>query len=215
MGEIKKGSEAAKEVGVALAVLYNHIRAGRVSNRLAGGWPLGKGIEVDMDEVRAAVSASKAKSSGRAPRRTKVDKDVAHAIHDELDREETNRKRAREANARGDNEQAIRLHRYNRVDTAACPVEPSHGALITAEKPAKGGRPFYCSNVAHDGRSTHHIGGFAPQTQCYFTIEETQKDGRLGVIMLEWLYAGRADLAEALETWMEKHGLEVWIPERS
>lgn len=213
MGEIKSGSEAAKEVGVALAVLYNHIRAGRVANRKAGGWPLGKGIEVDMDEVRAAVSGPK---KARAPRRTKADKALQHEIQDGL-AEETARKRAREQNAHGDNPHAVRLRRYERGKVPVCPVDPTHGMMFAVDKP-KNGKAFYCGHVAHDGRSAHQAGGFSPQTQNYFTQEEaeaTQPSGRLGVIMLEWIYNGRADLAEDLESWMDGHDLPVWIPERS
>lgn len=220
MGEIKSGSEAAKEVGVALAVLYNHIRAGRVVNRKAGGWPLGKGIEVDMDEVRAAISAPKRTKSG-APRAPRGSKKAAHEMHEQLDaeREATNRRKAKEANARGDNPHAVRLHRYERGAVSVCPVDPSHGAMFAVERArVKGGRTLYCAHVMHDGRSTHQLGGFSPQTQNYFTPEEAQIEqpaGRLGLIMLEWIYGGRADLAEDLEVWMEAHDLTVWIPERS
>lgn len=212
MAEIKSGAEAAREVGVALAVLYNYIKSGKVTNRKAGGWPLGRGIEVDMDEVRAAASAPR---KARAPKGSRKAKE---AIQGQLEAEKAERtvRRAREQNATGDNPHAVRLTRYQQGRQVVCPVNPSHYALLSVEK-AKGDKVFHCAHQEHDGRSAHMLGGFSPQTMNFFSKEETeiaQPAGRLGVIMLEMIYNGRPDLAESLEAWCNENNVPVWLPER-
>lgn len=228
MGEVKKGSEAAKETGLALAQIYNHIRAGRVKNHLKGGWPEGKGVEVDMDELRAAIASSgrrpkgsgKASGGGASVGRRKATKADTEAMHDALDEEEAQRRARKRAS--GEDGNTVRLVRRDRSQRyPVCPVNPSHGELAPAERDAKakkGDAPkLQCWHQEHDGRPRNHPAGLAVATQFVFTEEEAQiaqPSGTLGVVMLNWIASGRVDLAESLEKWMEKNSIEVWIPVR-
>lgn len=218
MAAPQPGSQVAKDLGLALAQIYNHIKAGRVKNYKADGYPNGKGIEVDPDEVKAAIAsmAGRRKSSS-APKRTKVDKDAQAAMHDALDAESEERKSRRKVGAGDGN--TVRLRRYERGAYYVCPVNPSHGSTYQMEraKGQKGPAQYHCSHQEHDGRLKSHPAGFAPATQNVFTEEELsipQPIGRLGAIMLEWIMAGRTDLSEGLEAWMTKQKLDVWIPTR-
>lgn len=216
------GSVAAKEAGLALAQIYNYIRTGKVKNHKVGGWPEGKGIEVEMTEVLAARDAAQSRRSGkapRAPRQSKADRQEAQAtMHEALDDEERTRRARKRAS--GEDGNTVRLHRMDRTARhPVCPVNPAHGEVAPAERDAKakGVLKFHCWHQEHDGRPKGHPGGFAPQTQSTFTEDELQTPqpvGALGVIMLGWITTGRTDLSESLESWMTKNKLPVWIPAR-
>lgn len=228
--ETVPGSVAAKECGLALAQIYNYIRTGKVTNHKKDGWPTGKGIEVVLDEVRAAQASTgrkpraakgSAKSnggSGKVSRKARHDDEVA--MHEALDDEEQERRARKRAS--GSEGNTVRLVRRDRsTKYPPCPVDPAHGelALVTREgaKVKAGAIRLQCWHQAHDGRLRSNPAGFAPATQSVFTEEEAntpQPAGRLGVIMLEWIVAGRTDLSEGLESWMNKNKLPVWIPAR-
>ena len=102
-----------------------------------------------------------------------------------------------------------------------CPVNPSHGEVAPAERDAKAKpnapKKYQCWHQEHDGRPKHSPSGFLPATQFIFTEEELNTPhpvGALGVIMLTWIMSDQTDLSDALETWMTKHKLPVWIPVR-
>lgn len=218
MADPQPGSQVAKDLNIALARIYNYVKNGSVKNHKKNGFPLGKGIEVDPDEVRAAMEASAAKRGNKAPRqprqskaKTQADNEAMHEALDEEEREKRARKRAS-----GEDGNTVRLKRREVGQRhPACPIFPSHGMVAPVEV-SKGKPPrFHCWNQEHDGRPRTHSGGFAPATQSSFTEEELhieQPAGRLGVIMLEWINAGRTDLAESLETWTTKNKIPVWIP---
>lgn len=228
--ETVPGSVAAKECGLALAQIYNYIRTGKVTNHKKDGWPTGKGIEVVLAEVQAAASAPK---KARAPKGSgsskasasgggRISRKARHAdevvMHEAISADEAERRQRKRSS--GDEGNTVRLRRLDRTTKyPPCPVNPAHGelALVREEEKSKKNRPvmLHCWHQEHDGRPRSHPGGFAPATQSFFTEEEAQMPqpvGRLGVIMLEWITAGRPDLSDALESWMNKQKLPVWIP---
>lgn len=220
--ETVSGSAAAKELDLALAQIYNYIRTGKVTNHKKDGWPIGKGIEVNLEEVRAAKAAIKTRaprgSTPKASRQTKATSKAA--IHEALD-DEAEEKKAKRAAARAHDNggNTVRLKRYERHTFYSCPVNPGHGSLVKLDNNNKKGAAerFYCSHQSHDGRARSHGAGFAPPTQNVFSEEELrlpQPVGQLGEIMLNWIANGRTDLSESLEAWMIKNKLEVWIPAR-
>lgn len=228
--ETVPGAEAAKECGVALAQLYNHIRAGRVTNYKKGGWPTGKGIEVNLDEVRAALAstvrkprtpkgASGASGGGRVSRKARHEDEVA--MHEALSADEAERRQRKRSS--GDEGNTVRLVRRERGSrNPPCPVNPAHGEVVPVERnpKAKSNVPvqYQCTHQEHDGRMKGHPGGFAPATQFIFTEDELntpQPVGALGVIMLSWIMSGQPDLSDSLEAWMTKNKLPVWIPVRA
>lgn len=228
MAAPEPGSKVAKDLGLALAQIYNHVKAGRVKNHKVDGYPTGKGVEVDPDEVRAAMSATgrsrkgsgtgAAKSAGSGRSRKATADDTA-TMHEAIDADEANRRARKRAS--GDDGNTVRLRRVDRTSKYPfCPVNPAHGELAPdreSENKKKGVIQYHCWHQEHDGRPKGHSAGFSPQTKSTFSEEEVltpQPSGRLGVIMLEWIYAGRSDLAESLEGWMNKQDLPVWIPER-
>lgn len=224
MATIVSGSEAAKQTGLALAQIYNHIRAGRVKQHKADGWPEGKGVEVDIDELKSAIAnhsrTPRASKGPKAPREGKTSRKAREeAFHEALENE-SEEKRAKRAAARAhdDGGNTVRVRRYERNAFVACPVNPNHGSMYKMDRgSAKGPDKYHCAHQQHDGRPKNHPAGFAPQTQNVFTADELNIPspiGQLGEIMLGWISAGRTDLAESLESWMTKNKLDVWIPVR-
>lgn len=216
MAAPEPGSKVAKDLGLALASIYGMIKSGKVVNHKKDGFPVGKGIEVDPDEVKAAMAskrtrAPKGESSGR-----KASKAATEAMHEALDDDEVARRQRRRAS--GDEGNTVRLKRYERGNFIPCPVFPTHGSMYKME--GKGKDRFHCPHQEHDGRTRNNPAGFAPATQNVFTQDDLDlarsepQLGRLGAIMLEWIYAGRTDLATSLESWLEKNKLPVWVPER-
>lgn len=226
MAETVPGSVAAKEAGLALAQIYNYIRKGLVKNHKADGWPTGKGVEVVLAEVIAARDSTARKprapkgskasgAGGRVSRKARHEEEVT--MHEALDEEERER-RARKRSS-GDEGNSVRLTRADRSASKypPCPIFPEHGNVSPTDM-KKGQSPkYHCWHQSHDGRPRTHPGGFAPATQSTFTqteLEMPQPAGRLGVLMLEWIIAGRTDLSESLEAWCVKNKLPVWIPVR-
>lgn len=207
MANPQPGAQVAKELGIYLGQIYSYIKAGKVVNHKVGGYPDGKGVEVDVDEVRNTMSDSrrrrKSDDSGEprqprtrtdgAPRRVKRSRDVDRPTY-----------------------------RHAQL-TPMCPVDPDHGFMLPNddERARKSGKVWMCTHQGHDGRP-RATGVPTPATQFIFTDEEArmpQPLGVLGRVMLEWIGSGHLDLASGLEKWMERRELigpsgEVWIPDR-
>jgi hypothetical protein len=202
MANPESGSKVAKELGIYLGQIYGYIKRGTVVNYKDGGYPEGKGIEVDLEEVRAAMSRGRS----RGPRAPKVTGEAGPGGAVAVRR----MKRSSKSIDRP-------VYRHSQL-SPLCPVDPDHGNMISNEgaEAKKNGRIWMCTHNAHDGRP-RATGLPAPATQFTFTVEEVQYPqpvGPLGRMMLDWIDSGNLDLASDLETWCEDHGIEVWIPMR-
>lgn len=190
------GSQAAREAGVALAQIYNYIKSGKVKNHKVGGFPDGKGVEVDLEEVLAA------KSSGRAPRKPKVDAEGNPIVKATAD----GPKRMKRSKALRE-VQHTPYARSSLRGVPRCPVNPDHGYLISNDA-GKGEKMWLCTHQGHD---------VVPPIQLSFTHEEVNyppQVGMIGRVMLDWIGSGHVDLAEDMEKFLVQHNLPVWIPAR-
>jgi hypothetical protein len=202
MAEPQPGSKVAKELGIYLGQIYSYVKKGTVVNHKEGGYPEGKGIEVDIEEVRAAMSKGRGPRGSRTPKEPKLDADGQP--------KQKRMKRSREVD---------HPTRSFKKLSPACPVDEDHGALLPNDsvEGKKNGKIWMCTHQAHDGRSRHHNAGEEPPTQFTFTEEEAHLPptvGLFGRLMLNLITNQRLDVAEELEKLAEWADIPVWIPAR-
>lgn len=199
MAAPEPGAKVAKDLGIYLGQIYAYIKKGTVTNHKVGGFPEGKGVEVDPDEVKAAMSSSrrrggkgggKPKSSARVSRGDSVASEAA-------------REAAKEA---------------KRMKT---------GSLVSYDKgldPASGKSKGFAIRAVVGGTSKLTYLSDANRYHIFSTAtlrENVAKgiahlerpEGILSLVIFNWIVAERVDLAASLEAWMEKAGLLVSIPD--
>lgn len=204
------GSAVAKELGIALAVIYNYVKNGSVKNHKADGYPVGKGIEVDIAEVRKARGNKKTRApkAGSKPRAVKIkDPDSGETV--------TVSTKAR------------KLQPGSMVS-----YERGRGAATDAHAAAARPRYSVSSVLAATGKLTfidegdkhRHYDG----TQIDNTVFGTERLSMmlakgvariehpvpvLGMVILALIVEEKIELAASLEQWMIANDLDVHIPE--
>lgn len=201
MGEPQPGAQVARDMGLALAQIYSLVKSGKVTNHKKDGYPIGKGLLVDPDEVTEARAGSRRKGTGPGKsqgKATPTRKELREGAADTI------------GGRRGPKLKDGDIVSYHRGAT------PSAGAV-----PAKSKGHEIGVVLGHNRYHTYLEGD-------RYHVFTTQKLNELmglgiahverpvpllGMIMLQWIRDEKVELAESLETWMEANGLEVVIPE--
>lgn len=208
MGEIQPASKVAKDLGIYLGQIYGYHKRGLVKNHLVGGYPEGKGMTVDPDEVKAAWMGSKKKgprdpSKKRASKRANGGADVGSEPA-----EPRTRKLKAGTIVSYENGRSAGAHEAGKPRYTVAQVLSSTGRLTFLD----------------DGDHRRHYEG----TQIDNTVFGTERLSTmlakgvvriehpapvLGMVILSLILENKVAVAESLEKWMEKNGLEVVIPE--
>lgn len=202
-------SAVAKELGVALAVIYGMVKRGDVKNHLAGGWPTGKGLEVDIAEVRAARGSKKTRApKTRTPKTVKVkDPDSGETV-------------------------TVSTKARKLPQGTIVSYDKGRGAGVAANSPAAKPRYSVAQVLAATGRLTFMDDGDHRRTyngtQIDNTVFSTDRLSLLmakgvvriehpvpvlGMVILSLIMDEKIELAQSLENWMIKNDLQVRIPE--
>lgn len=213
MAEPQPASEVAKALGIYLGQIYPMVEKGAVKNYKPDGKynvEGGKGLVVDIDEVRAAMSTGR-KRGGKGSRGPKA----GSKAHARLDA----------AGAEG-----VRKARKEKLDTGQ--IVSYHGGVATGSGKDYGSKMRV---ITGRYRSLTYLAG--PGEGDHYHLFSTEKlrdllakgiahlerpEGVLGMVIFHWLseYAAsdgsdarKLKLAESLEKWLTANNLEVAIPE--
>lgn len=209
MATPQPGSEVARELDIALARIYNYVKNGSVKNHKADGYPVGKGITVDIDEVRAAMGTKRARApkpgSRKAKRVTAVAPDTGATI-------------------------VVKTRKLKSGDIVS--YERGRGAGTDAKSPAAQPRYTVASVLAATSRLT-----FIDDGDHRRTYSGTQIDNSvfgtdrlslmlakgiarieypvpvLGMVILAFIAEEKIELAQSLEDWLIANDLPVQVPE--
>jgi hypothetical protein len=199
-------------LNIYLGQIYGWVKKGEIKNYLEGGYPEGKGILVDPNEVKIALLSSKRKGP-RGPSKRK-----------ELDGGAVRRSR------KGSNGEATPEPISRRLPT---------GAIVSYSKGQGGGElipkppKFNVGQVIgstgkltflDDGNHRRHYTGVLINNIVFTTERLGTMMARgiariehpvplLGMILLAFVTEGRLELAQSLEDWMTNEGLDVMVPE--
>lgn len=202
------GAKVARDLGIYLGQVYGYIKRGLVENHKVGGYPEGKGVEVEPEQVRAAWMQSK-KKGPRDPSKPRASK----------------AKRVR--NEDGTLEPAAKARRL----PAGTIVSYERGRAANGHE---AGKPRYtvAQVLAANGRLTfldegdkrRHYDGTQIDNIIYGTERLSTMLAKgvariehpvplLGMILLSFVMEGKMELAASLEKWMEKNDVPVIVPE--
>lgn len=205
------GSVVARDLGIYLGQIYGWVKKGVVKNHLEGGYPEGKGILVEPNEVKLAWMSSK-KKGPRAPRAPRASAGPKGRGAKSVEGEPSGGRGTR------------RLHSGDIV---------SYGMGQQATD-ATLHRPRY--NIAQVLGSTGHLTYLddgnhrvrADGVQLDSVVFTTERLSRmmahgvarierpvnvLGMLILAFVVEGKVELAQSLEDWMNENDLPVLVPE--
>lgn len=198
MAAPEPGAKVAKDLGIYLGQIYAYIKKGTVTNHKVGGYPDGKGIEVDPEEVKVAMASSRrrgGKGGGKSKSTSRV-----HRSSGDSAAAESERAARKERLATG---QLISYHK----GVTEYGGDKGHAIAVLT---GKGGHLTHLSS-----EDRYHL--FTTEGLRNLLAKGIAKlerpEGILGLVMFHWIANDRTDLAIGLETWMESVGLEVSIPD--
>lgn len=203
MAEPRPAAEVAKELGIYLGQIYGYVKNGSVKNYKEGGYPHGKGLIVDIDEVRTAWSGRK-----KGPRKSSS-KSSAHGRQAEAGEAPRKAKAPRTGTiisySRGQNaaEHTPKVPKFNIGQ-----VVGSVGTLTFLDDGER--RRHYTGTII--GPNVFSTEGLARMLARGVAHIERPVN-LLGMILLQFVTEGKVELAESLEAWMEENDIEVLIPE--
>lgn len=209
MADPRPASAVAKECGLYLGQIYAYYNKGLIKNYLEGGYPTGKGMKVDIDEVREAMSMTK-KKGPRKPKgmgagtRTKAKGPDGESV-------------AATPKARKLKAGTIVSYENGRPLNGTSGKKPSY---TVAQVMAATGKLTYLD----DGNHHRHYSGVELNSIVFGTERLSQMLAKgvahierpaslLGMVMFQFIVEGNMKLAGSLEKWVEANGLEVSIPE--
>lgn len=215
MAEPRPAAQVAKELGIYLGQIYPLVQKGLVKNHKPDGKynvDGGKGLEVDIDEVRAAMSSSR-KRGGKGSRGPKA----GSKAHARVDPEAA--KAARAAKAAGKKDLSvgtmISFHKGASVleDDGFRARVIDKGWTIYA---ITGRYRQHIAYAVHNGvptKNTMFFNDMFRNALARGSAKVERPEAVLGMIMFQWIATDHLDLAASLEEWCEANGLTVNIPE--
>jgi hypothetical protein len=201
MASPEPGSKVAKDLGIYLGQIYGYLKKGTVTNHKVGGYPEGKGVEVDPDEVRAAMSSSR-RRGGKGGGKPKTSARGQGGRTGSVAEEEA-KARAREVKKGFKDGQLISYHR------GASPARDL-GHSINVVTSHYGNR---ITSLNEADRYHAFATGTLREWVAKGVARLENPAGILGLVMFSWIADGKVDLAASLEEWMEAHDLPVSIPD--
>lgn len=202
MSAPEPGAKVAKDLGIYLGQIYAYVKKGAVTNHKVGGYPDGKGIEVDPEEVKAAMASSRRRGGkgGGKPKGSAVRRSSSPT--GSLAEEEA--KRVAKATKAGFKDG--QLLSYHKGVTPG--KDYGHAVRVVAGK--YGSKITYLSeNDRYHSFATGTLREWIAKGVAHLESPE----GILGLVMFSWISTGKVELAAGLEAWMEAHDLPVSIPD--
>lgn len=212
MAELEPGAKVAKDLGIYLGQIYNYVKKGLVTNHKEDGYPTGKGLIVDPDEVKAAMGKSRRKGGGPG-------KGKSGYV----------RKADRVPKGEGEERRQVKARR---LPTGTI-VSYEGGQLATTDR-THARPPHYnlatvLGTTGHltyldKGRRYVHYNGMQIDNVVFGTDRLSTMLARgvahiehpvnvLGMVLLAFVTEGKTELAKSLEGWLEENDLPVIIPE--
>src|SRR5450756_665882 len=210
MAEPQPGAQVARDLGIYLGQLYGWVKKGTVKNYKVGGYPEGKGIEVDPVEAKLAWMSSKKKG----PRAAKTPGQQARASSKQQKSEYGGSEAPRSKKLKTGTIVSYEQGQPGHADYARRPtfnvaqVVGSTGQITFLDD---GNRRVHYSGMVIDDLV------FTTQRLSYMMARGVAHIERphavLGMVLLSFVMAGEVDLAQSLEDWMTSEGLDVQVPE--
>lgn len=214
MAELKPGAAVAHDLGIYLGQIYGYVKRGLVVNHKEGGYPEGKGLIVDPDEVKSAWMKSKKKrvddGSRKGPQPQHGPRIKGQKSKDEA----------------GDE---VRRTKRRLPDGTIISYENGQMASVLDGKAPRYTLAQVIGTTGHltfldDSNRRRHYSGTVIDNVVYGTdrlslmlakgIAHVERPTSvLGMLILAFVMEDKVDLAESLENWMISEGLEVHVPE--
>lgn len=197
MAEPQPAAQVAKELNIYLGQIYPLVQKGLVKNHKPDGKynvEGGKGLIVDIEEVRAAMSGSR-KKGGKGSRGPKA---------------------GSRAHAKADPSGAAIARRVSKEDFPVGTVISVKPYVPHIQFHAVTGRYRHMVYMDRKPGATTDTLMWTDSARMLLAkgIAKIERpEAVLGMIMFSWLANDRLDLASGLEEWMESVGLEVAIPD--
>lgn len=213
MATPEPGAKVAKDLNIYLGQIYGYIVKGTVKNHKADGKhviPGGKGTLVDPDEVRAAMSSGRRKSTGPGKGKSSYVRKADRAARNDEAKPEPIKARKLAAGT---------MVSYERGRTANGTTvgQPKY---TVAQVLGSTGKLTYLD----EGNRRRHYEGTQIDNVVFFTDRLSTMMARgvakiekptavLGMILLSFIMDDQLDTAKSLEAWMVKNDIDVVIPE--
>lgn len=204
------GAQVARDLGIPLGQLYSWVKRGLVTNHKEGGYPEGKGLEVDPIEAKLAWTTSKKKGPRSAPRKAREPKvRNEEGVLVAAPAAKTKKLRTGE------------IISFDSGKEARSTFNPKKGPRYTvAQVLGANGRLTYLDEGSH---RVHYTGAqidnviFSTERLALMMAKGIARVEKpvmvLGMILLSFIMEGKMELAESLEAWMIENELEVHVPE--
>jgi hypothetical protein len=210
MAAPEPGAVVAKAQGIYLGQIYAYIKKGLVVNHKVGGYPEGKGVEVDPDEVSAAMAHSRRKGGGPGKGKSGYVRKADRPARADTERPEPAKTRKLKSGTivSYDRGRAANGYNFQAPKFTVAQVIGANGRLTFMDdgdhRQSYGG--VQIDNIVF---STDHLSLLMAKGAA--RIEHPVPV--LGMVLLSFIMEGKVELAESLEGWLIANDVPVQIPE--